>query len=66
MSETHDSGGEIECPHGCGHSAGDLWDHDWSGGRECVETECDGCGKHYVLIRSVSVSYKARATEAQS
>ena len=57
--DTTDDSGVIPCPW-CGAGHGDLWDHDWSGGRECIEVECHDCEEPFTLIRRVSVDYTAK------
>lgn len=55
-ADTYSDGNWIACPH-CGKALRDLSDYNW-GSRECIETECDHCGKDITLIRNVSVDYR--------
>jgi hypothetical protein len=48
------------CPY-CGHVDRDSWElGDGSSGDEIGETECGGCGKTYVWVRSVTVDYSTQ------
>jgi hypothetical protein len=60
--ETHSDSDRIACP-GCGAMHTDLWDYDWSGGREEVIVECD-CGRSFTLHRRVDVTYTAKLLPA--
>ena len=49
----------VKCPT-CGEIQRDLWDCDW-GSREELTASCGSCGADYMLSRTVSVSYEAKA-----
>lgn len=62
VEETFEEGDKLECPHGCGHRMGDLWDFDW-GSREEIITECEECLKPITIHRCVTVTYSATPDE---
>ena len=49
----------VQCPV-CDETNTDPWDHDW-GSREELITSCGSCGADYTLVRTVSVTYEAKA-----
>ena len=50
------------CPH-CGAPQRDLWDHDWGGGGEDIETDCGACSRPIVISRMVDVTYRITTKE---
>lgn len=66
MAETTYSGTDaIPCP-SCGRWIRDLSDHDWDGIEdEERTTECGACDREIVLMRRISVTYRATVSESK-